>query len=110
MEEQPSKRRGRPRKSLDLPNAIEEGADASSIDSGDGEAGAVGATAPANTAGQGEGWLGFVDRVKACTHDGLRHVYHPNPESELILRDNGNLNVFTGDIKGQLNTGEFIEI
>lgn len=110
MEELTSKRRGRPRKAVDVPDAIEEGADASSLDSGDGKAGAVGTATPAVDKGQGESWLGFVNRVNACTHAGLRHVYHPAPESELILRDNGNLNVFVGDIKGQLNTGDFIEI
>ena len=110
MDEQPRKRLGRPRKVVDIPNAVEEGADASNNDIGNGQVSPVGDSAPANPVRQGEGWSGFVAGVMACKHPGLRNVYHPNPETEIIIRDNGNLNVFVGDIKGQLNTGEFIEI
>lgn len=40
----------------------------------------------------------------------LRTVWHPWPEHDLIVTDWGNLSVKTGEYKGQLNTGEFVEI
>lgn len=40
----------------------------------------------------------------------LRNVWHPSPNADLIVTDNGSINVFKGAIKGQVNTGELIEI
>jgi len=110
MEEQPRKRQYRKRVPVDIPHAAEEGADAPDHNAGNGQVGPVGDRPPAVDVRQAEDWVQFLDRVSACKHPGLRHVYHPKPEQEVILRDNGNLNVFVGEIKGQLNTSEFIEI
>lgn len=40
----------------------------------------------------------------------LRNVWHPEPREAIITTENGNLNVFTGPYKGQLNCGEHVEI
>jgi hypothetical protein len=37
-------------------------------------------------------------------------VWHPDPVHNLVMCANGNINVFTGPYKGQLNTGDYIEI
>lgn len=110
MEEQPRKRLGRPRKSVDVPNAIEEGADALNDNAGNGQVGAVGDSASTVNVQQGEDWGSFLLRVDGCRNPFLRNVFHPNPQASVIIRDNGNLNVFVGEIKGQLNTSDFIEI
>ena len=54
----------------------------------------------------------FVDRVKAAfaADPRLRSVWHPDPKEWLIVTDNGNLHVLQGERKGQLNTGEHVEI
>lgn len=110
MEEQPSKRRGRPRKVMDVPEPIEEGEDASAIDAGIGETRTDRIEPSPDDVRQGESWLQFLDRVNACKNKKLRHVFHPNPQHNLIHRESGNLNVFVGPIKGQLSTGEFIDL
>jgi hypothetical protein len=40
----------------------------------------------------------------------LRTVWHPAPEGELITCQNITIAVLQGDVKGQINTGEFVEI
>lgn len=40
----------------------------------------------------------------------LRNVWHPDPGAQIIICPNVSINVFVGEKKGQLNTGEFIEI
>ena len=93
MEEQPSKRRGRPRKSLDVPNAVEEGADASNDNNGNGQVSPVGDSAPAIDVRQGEEWDSFVAGIAAETYRPgatIRVAYHPNPQAEIIQ---GNWNV-----------------
>lgn len=112
MDEQPSKRRGRPRKALPVCDDAEKAKSADHNDAGNGEVGAVGPTAQADAGGPGEGWDSFVDRVKAHFHadNRLRNVWHPDPREAIITTDNGNLNVFTGPHKGQLNNGEHVEI
>lgn len=93
MDELTSKRRGRPRKPVDVPNAIEEGADALNNDSGNGEVGAVGDSAPAVNVRQSEDWDTFVAGIAAETYrpgSTIRVAYHPNPQAEVIQ---GNWNV-----------------
>lgn len=40
----------------------------------------------------------------------LRNVWHPAPQQAMVVCANGNINVFEGPQRGQLNTGDFIEI
>ncbi len=112
MENQPRKGPGRPRKDLAVSNAAQEGGDPSENDTGDGETRPVGTTAQANPARQDESWAQFHERIRVLTYQEprLRNVWHPKPEHNLVVAENGSINVFKGDYKGQLNTGEFIEI
>ena len=93
MEELSGKRRGRPRKVVDLPNAVEEGADASDNNNGDGQVSEVGDSAPAVDVRQGEEWDSFVAGIAAETYrpgSTIRVAYHPNPQADVIQ---GNWNV-----------------
>lgn len=93
MEEQPSKRQYRKRKPVDVFNAVEEGADASNDNNGDGQVSPVGDSAPTVDVRQSEGWDSFVSRVAAETYrpgSTIRVAYHPNPQAEIIQ---GNWNV-----------------
>ena len=110
MDEQPSKRRGRPRKVVDLPASAPEGEDASSDNLGNGEAGGDRIESPAQYAGSAEGWMGFVDRLKAMTYHPnrieVRIAYHPAPKSELIIA-NWSIPVKEGPIGYSTADGEF---
>lgn len=112
MDGQPSKRPGRPRKALAVPNAAAEGEGADHNDAGDREAGPVGTAAQAEPVRQGESWAGFYERVRHLAHaePRLRNVWHPAPEQTMVVCANGNINVFEGPQRGQLNTGEYIDV
>jgi hypothetical protein len=112
MDEQPSKRRGRPRKTVDVPDPAAQTQAANHDHDGDRQVGEAGASAQANDGRPAESWVEFVDRVKAAfaADPRLRSVWHPEPAEWLIVTDNGNLHVLQGERKGQLNTGEHIEI
>jgi hypothetical protein len=113
MEEQPRKRQGRPRKSMGVPDAIEEGSDAPSNNDGDGQAGEVRDSAPANPVRQGESWREFVAGVEALhnrTRWAIRQVWHQDPQTDIIYHQNGSILVNQGDPKALLNTGEVVEI
>lgn len=93
MEELSGKRRGRPRKVVDLPNAIEEGADASDNNNGNGQVSEVGDSAPAVDVRQSTDWDSFVAGVIAETYrpgSTIRVAFHPEPKEEIIQ---GNWNV-----------------
>ena len=83
-------RRGRPRKVVDVPNAVEEGADAvGSNDEGRADSGARLEPQP-QPAPTREGWLGFVDRVKekaANSGRSFNAVSHPAPVDPVIHAD-----------------------
>lgn len=110
MEELPSKRRRRPRKNLDLPPAIEEGADASSLNDGNGTTGGTGIEIQAVSVGQGKDvdFLTFsvLLQQKQTLHNGIRIAYHPKPESGLIYTEKGNIVVLSGDMCYQTSDGE----
>ena len=110
MEELPSKRRGRPRKNLDLPPAIEEGSDASSLNDGNGPTGGVGIEIQAVSVGQSKDvdFLTFsvLLQQKQTLQNGIRIAYHPKPESELIYTEKGNIVVLSGDMCYQTSDGE----
>lgn len=40
----------------------------------------------------------------------LRNVWHPAPEGSLIVTPNVTLNVFEGPVKGQINTGDLVDL
>lgn len=112
MEKQPRKGPGRPRKDLAVPNAAEEGQESPDNDTGDGKARSVGSAVQAEPVRQNESWDQFHERIRHLAHKEprLRNVWHPDPVHNLVMCANGNINVFQGDYKGQLNTGVFIEI
>ena len=113
MEAITSKRPGRPRKVLDVPHAIAEGADASSLDTGDWKVSGTGATAQANPVRQGEGWDSFVGRVIALherTGFAVRQVWCDVPHKAIIEHHNGSINVSQGQELAILASGEFVEI
>lgn len=112
MDELPSPRRGRPRKALAVPNAAEEGESPSHNDDGDGQAGADRLAAQTDVVGHSESWPEFYERVRHLAHaePRLRNVWHPTPGQGIVICANGNINVFEGPQRGQLNTGDFIEI
>ena len=108
MEEVTRKGPGRPRKVVDVPNAIAEGEDANCLDNGDGETSGIGIETQAGDAGPGQDWNSFVARLK---DPALRTVWFPEPKSSIIPRDHAaHLVCFVGPIKGQLNTGAFVDI
>lgn len=93
MEEQPRKRQYRKRSTLDVPNAVAEGADASDNNAGDGQVSSVGDSTPAVDVRQSTDWDSFVAGVVAETYlpgSTIRVAYHPNPQAEIIQ---GNWNV-----------------
>lgn len=57
-------------------------------------------------------WDEFVARCVARMNSrgDLRNVWHPEPRAHLIHTDNGNLNVWPGEVRGQVRTGEKIDI
>ena len=109
MDEQPSKRRGRPRKAMDIPNAVEEGADASSDDIGNGETGGNRPEVETVSMGQSQGmdFLNFAKLIASqqTLHNGIRTAYHPSPESELIFTEKGNIIVLSGEMCYQTSDG-----
>lgn len=112
MEEQPSKRRGRPRKHLDVPVPVEEGADASDLNDGIGQASGDGTPAQAIPEGKVDqlamSWADFQERIKQMTlgkhRTEIRVAYHPQPEAE-IISGNWNVRVEVGDIGFALSDG-----
>lgn len=112
MEEQPRKGPGRPRKALAVSNAAPEGENANHQDDGDGETRPAGGEPQANPARQDENWAQFHERIRVLTYQEprIRNVWHPKPEHNLVIAENLSVNVFEGPYKGQLNTGEFIDI
>lgn len=87
MEEQPSKRRGRPRKVVDVPDDGAEVQGAANADAGDGQAGEVGASAQADD-GRAREWLAFKSRVIEAMGKrgrGFTEVTHPAPEEVEIV-------------------------
>ena len=110
MDEQPSKRRGRPRKGLPVPDESAQGKGVDDVSDGNREAGRTGSEPQAHTSGAGQGWDEFVSRVTELfkTEPRLRNVWHPEPKTDIVVTDNGSINVFQGLYKGQLNTGEFV--
>ena len=90
MEEQPSKRRGRPRKVVVRTDDGAEVQGATDQHDGNGQAGGDGHPAQANPAGQAEAgdWLTFVAKVDAfvCTRgtDYVAAAIHPAPLAAVI--------------------------
>lgn len=114
MAELTGKRRGRPRKNLDVPNAAAEGEDASNADDGIRETGGDRHTLPEDDGAEGPGmdWNRFVDVIRAKTYgkgrENVRICFHPAPESEIIAGDwnvivrQGQVGYLTSD--GKMNT------
>ena len=63
MEDKPSKGRGRPRKTLDVPNAAAEGESASANNPGNGETGSAGHGQEADHSRAA--WIQFVGKIQA---------------------------------------------
>lgn len=112
MDEFTGKRRGRPRKVLDIPNAAAEGENAPCFDTGNGQAGEAGPTARAEPEGQGKGigWLELVELVKAKTSHEHRIacVIHPEAVGLVETAHLGSIRTRCGEPGYQLNTGELI--
>jgi|SRR5689334_3105219 len=110
MDEQPRKRQYRKRGSVDLPAPTPEGEDASANNSGNGETGGDRTQSQTQYAGSAEGWMGFVDRLKAMTYHPnrieVRIAYHPAPKSELIIA-NWSIPVKEGPTGYSTADGEF---
>ena len=113
MEINTSPRRGRPRKTVDVPNAIEEGADATGDNAGNGQAGSVGIEPSPVSNGQTEGFSGFLARVLAA-HEAsgylIRTAYHPDADEEIIIHGNGSIPVFKGPEGAFDGNGNAVEI
>ena len=109
MDEQPSKRQYRKRKAVGVPNAVEEGADASSNDIGNGETSGNRPEVETVSVGQSQGmdFLSFAKLIasKQTLHNGIRIAYHPSPESELIFTEKGNIIVLSGEMCYQTSDG-----
>lgn len=88
METLTGKRRGRPRKAVDLPPAIAEGEEATRIHDGNGQAGGTGPSAPALDPEPGSEWDRFVEDMTAVINKlPFEHVnYATYPEKEGIIR------------------------
>ena len=114
MENKPKKGPGRPRKNPPVPNAVAEGASVPADVSGDGETGDGRVEAQAVDGGSGEvlDWAEFVAVIKAkhsLKHQ-IRTAWHPDPRSDLITTEQGNIRVLTGDSFYQINTAETFKI
>jgi len=113
MEAITSKRQYRKRAMLAVPNAVEEGADTSSLDTGDGQVSGIGIAAQAVDVRQGEGWNSFVSRVISLherTGFSVRHVWCDKPEKAVIEHHNGSIVVSQGKEIAVLKDGESVEI
>lgn len=112
MDEQPSKRRGRPRKTVDIPDAVEEGEDATNVNTGDGQIGETGT--PARTEPEGSrkaiGWLELVELVKDKTRHDYRIscVIHPDANGLVNTEHMGSIRTLIGEPGYQLDTGEIV--
>lgn len=49
-------------------------------------------------------------RAMFYANPAIRNVFHPDPGHSLIHTERGNLNVFQGERKAQLQDGSFIEV
>ena len=50
--------------------------------------------------------------MTAIAHSGvaIRNAWHPEPRHHMVITDRGNVNVWAGEVRGQLNTSEYIDI
>ena len=99
---------------MDLPNAIEEGSDASANVTGNGETSGDRPEPQTVNVGQskGLGWDGFVQliTVKNTFAHPIRIAYYPKPEGELIFTEKGNIIVRIGDESYQTSDGKYHSI
>jgi hypothetical protein len=114
MENKPTARRGRPRKNPPEHNATVEGESVIANDTGDGEASnaGLGVSGEAVASAEVHEWHSFEAMIKSkhSLKYQIRTVWHPKPESALILTNQGNIAVQTGDCAYQLNTGEMCTV
>lgn len=113
MEDNTGKGRGRPRKVLRLSEAIDEGEDASCLNTRDGKVSGTGPSPQADAVRSFATWLEFVSVVvHAQKHykNRLRTVWHPEPLHDLIHTDGANVRVEKGTVKAQLNTAQFVDL
>lgn len=106
MEELTSKRRGRKRKAVAVPDDVAQVESATGDNDGDGQADGV-QHQPGEVDGrEDESWSSFVSRL---TDPLLRKVWHPAPETNLIQREHAAfLPVEIGPKQGQLQDGTII--
>ena len=88
MEEQSAPRRGRPRKVVAVPNAVDEGADAHIQHDGNREAGGTRTESQADPgrAGKGLPWVDFVAKIaeihRTKGRSYMAKAFHPAPEAD----------------------------
>ena len=119
MEDITRKGRGRPRKAVAVPDAVAEGADASSLDTGDGQAGRVQPEARANDGREdqsGDSML-FISSEQLCDfvlsanswNRRIIAVFHPEPHTDVFHTDKfGGIRIEKGEPGYQLQTGEIV--
>ena len=86
MDQQPSKRRGRPPKSVGVPADVAQSEGQSANNAGDGQTGAVGTAAQTDADGSGS-WDSFSRRVIEASKmrgRGFMAVSHPEPQADVI--------------------------
>ena len=114
MENITGTRRGRPRKSAQLPVDAEQAKSASNDNIRDRETSGTGITSPAESNGtsQGLSYLGLIDLVKSKNSHSYRIscVIHPEADGVVITDNMGNIRTEKGECAYQLNTGEVIKI
>jgi hypothetical protein len=112
MENITGKRRGRPRKIVDLSNAAKEGARAFAEHFRNREAGKSGDRAPEQITASGPSWEELVTRItdnKSWKHS-VAMAFHPEPKDDYIKTVCGFVRVMKGPAGYTLNTGETVNL
>ena len=104
------KRRGRPRKDMDLPVYVEKSQSAPDYSVGDGTIGTPGPAAQANA--EGPSWDALVTALKAnhSHKTSIAMAYYPEPKDDWIATQVGWVRVTPGEAGYTFNTGETIRL
>lgn len=111
---QTEKKVGRPRKVMDLPVNIEEGADAPAYIARDGQASGlgIGAQAEPSETPSGGAWDELVEFLSSTkSHKAsVAMAYHPEPEQEWVSTPTGWVRVVEGEAGYTFNSGETVRL
>lgn len=104
------KRRGRPRKALDVPSNDEQVSQALGDELGDGQAGANGSGTPAELGA--EGWKRLCAEVTSYKSwkNTVAVAYHPEPVEKMIQTACGWVRVLPGPLGYEMNSGEKVAL